>query len=502
MTPTVGVVGVVATFAIAGPVAGIAGFVILLLLVIAALFNSLRSSIQDPSAPEREEDASEEKVEQSNPPSDAGQEPELEPPTEPAKSDEESNDPFMLAFRALVGGDIASAESYFAEYEDAGESQEERIERKAQSLGWLASRGKPSALSELADLRSNNPGLERPLHALAMAHSDLGDPRTAAELIDSHIAGVDAQAQFSLIVAQAEYWSDAGEPDAALSVSLQALGHAQTQDQIARAQEARGKALEDLGRHFEAFGAREEALLADPSRKSLRFALAYAYSKQDLDTLAVFHYQVLLQQQPNNCGARNNLGVELVTLDVKSAAVEEFKKAADDNEQYAPANLAGRLVSAGFLDEAASWIRQAQEHENPPPFVGTTSASIGDAREKDVEKRREITTEGDGLRAQMRAFAAGTECTSPVGEWLIDGEQPLIFETSDETTYVAESGKGSDKLEIVLARHGNGYKVKWKEGSYASSSDGFAVISGTELRGILLNKPTRNRATSFTARRA
>lgn len=505
VAPILGLAGVIATFAFAGATAGIVGVFVLMLLAIGVLFNSLRLQIREPDPIIPVVVPTDEPLDRNETGADLGHEPEVEPPfysDSVDAVDDPPDDPAMLGFRALTKGDPVGAQKHFDKYCDEAETPEDLVDRKAWTLRWLASSVRPSAIQDLEALRSENPSTSAPLRALAGAHSDMGDARTAAGVIGMHIEEFATEAQLELLIDQSKFLSEAHQYESSLAAAAEALSRARKPAETARAQAARGTALRGLDRQFEAFGAIEESLVADPSQKNRRFMLAYEYSQLGLDTLAVFHYQMVLRQYPDHSTARNNLGVQLSKLDVESAAVDEFKRAAASHEEYSPVNLARRLVDAGFLEEATVWIKQAQENKKPPEFTGAIASSIAAARENDMSARDEMNAEGDRLRTTVKEFAGSPDHPSPVGDWTIDGHQNLTFKANDEGQYVAESGEGKNHLKVTLSTVGNGSSVTWQVGQIVRTThSGFATISGSELRGLLLDKPAKGRASEFVARR-
>jgi tetratricopeptide (TPR) repeat protein len=149
------------------------------------------------------------------------------------------------------------------------------------------------------------------------------------------------------------------------------------------------KALaEKLGLVRVSRGIDEIRLKGTPDNTSLRFDLAHQYSDDKQHALTIHHYQAIPMQERNGT-VWNNLGVAFANLEMPGRAVEAYTVASTKGETIADGNLAHKLVTAGFLDQAKMMAENAVKieghHEN---VVGALSA-IQTARDDELRKEAE-----------------------------------------------------------------------------------------------------------------
>ena len=66
----------------------------------------------------------------------------------------------------------------------------------------------------------------------------------------------------------------------------------------------------------------------------------------------MMHYRTLLKFEPNNTGALNNIAILYGEGDMPINGVGSYKKAIQNGNALAAANLAYQYMDAGFADEA------------------------------------------------------------------------------------------------------------------------------------------------------
>jgi tetratricopeptide (TPR) repeat protein len=101
-----------------------------------------------------------------------------------------------------------------------------------------------------------------------------------------------------------------------------------------------------------AYALYELALTLAPADTDLRFDVAHAFADSGAPSAAFLHYTDLAEREANNNGALNNLGVAASNLGLESIAVEHYIRSEQLGNTLATANLAWKLIDAGFLKEA------------------------------------------------------------------------------------------------------------------------------------------------------
>ena len=103
----------------------------------------------------------------------------------------------------------------------------------------------------------------------------------------------------------------------------------------------------------------EKALEIKPNDQGTLFDLAYAYSQNKQDNLAILHYKSLVNIDPTHQNAFNNLGVAYGKLNFRFSQIKSFNQAFELDNTLAASNLAQQYIAAGFEKEARSILEEA-----------------------------------------------------------------------------------------------------------------------------------------------
>jgi tetratricopeptide (TPR) repeat protein len=106
------------------------------------------------------------------------------------------------------------------------------------------------------------------------------------------------------------------------------------------------------------FGVIEQLLKINPGDNTSRFNLAYRYSNNSQDELALFHY-LKIPHRERDPYSWNNLGVAYQLHNINNNSVKAFKQADQMGNSLAMSNLAKKLITAGFLEEAEEICNRA-----------------------------------------------------------------------------------------------------------------------------------------------
>jgi tetratricopeptide (TPR) repeat protein len=240
--------------------------------------------------------------------------------------------------------------------------------------------------------------------------------------------------------------------------------------------EARAILYEGLARHYDETDqqelkalALEKALEHKPENASLRFDAARAYSASDSNALSLLHYLIILQISPQNSGALNNAGVDYDTLQMRTLAVDSYRKAYALVNTLAAANQAYLYLNAGFAEDASRLLEEAQQQDDPHPNVAAAIAAVSQKREQDEETEKSVLKKAREQRAFLSAyaeryFAPSTIPTSFDGEWQSDegfkvsiSQQSETIETSWNSnskiyTFKGDTHRGTAKISEIKGR--------------------------------------------------
>lgn len=130
------------------------------------------------------------------------------------------------------------------------------------------------------------------------------------------------------------------------------------------------------------FSLSEAALAIQPDDSSLRFDLAYKYSELDLFKLSTYHYKILAQTSPSD-NNWNNLGVAYGNLNINTKSIDAYIKSSNLEGTLAKSNLANKLLSIGFAQQAMDLCKQAMTKDNYDKRVTASLEAVNEKLEAD-----------------------------------------------------------------------------------------------------------------------
>lgn len=147
----------------------------------------------------------------------------------------------------------------------------------------------------------------------------------------------------------------------------------------------------------------DKAVELKPNDTNLVFKAGYAYAESEYDELSLLHYKNAQDINPNDEMVQNNLGVQYDNLKMPIKSVFSYRRAEQLGNTLASANLAYRLMNAGFTEEAFVVLNSAAEKENIHPNVNSALSDLP----KRIEKEDEIEREKIRLALNLRKFFLG-----------------------------------------------------------------------------------------------
>ena len=156
--------------------------------------------------------------------------------------------------------------------------------------------------------------------------------------------------------------------------------------------------------------ANEMALSYSPKNETLMFDTAFAYTNTDKNTseqipsLALLHYNELIESDRNSQAAYNNMGVALSAFELEGLAAEKYKKAAELGNTLSVANLSSRFINAGFYQEAKQILLKAKESADIHENVWTGLDSLSKKEKEEAEKYAEILAQAKEEQKFIKKF--------------------------------------------------------------------------------------------------
>lgn len=212
---------------------------------------------------------------------------------------------------------------------------------------------------------------------------------------------------------------------------------------------------------------------------SLLFDTSYVLADIEENVLAISYYKQLLNINPNDTSAQNNIGVSYDRLKVASLSNYNYAKSSESGNTLATANLALNLISSGFYNEAEKILERDRVKENIHENLIKAIDELKTQKDKEAKRDELISKQSDRLRAYFTALGndiisrhnsiinfGTSEFMSPTNEKV----QIEHYSTSIEITWAHGEYKHKVSLKSNLFYGQASYKIT-KEGTFVFQSD-------------------------------
>jgi tetratricopeptide (TPR) repeat protein len=138
----------------------------------------------------------------------------------------------------------------------------------------------------------------------------------------------------------------------------------------------------------------EKAVIADPTNEDSRFSLAYNYADKDNQNtylLALQQYRLLLEQNPKNTSALNNIALLYKELGLEGEHDKFLHLAMEQGSAHAKGNHIINLVEKGFFVDAQNLIKTLSVKEKNEERILDAIRHLDKAREIQSENLNKLT---------------------------------------------------------------------------------------------------------------
>jgi tetratricopeptide (TPR) repeat protein len=441
----------------------------------------------------------------------ATREPDQLPPAPPdvaATADVEAESRFVRACDLLRSGKYADGIKLMEE--------EARTKPVAQQVALLAFgrhlaavKGSKAALDDLRRTAQEHQGIFEAQLWLGIALEDLGMREDAcAEFLQAYGAAVSDEDRASALIWRAR--SRGRAQCETITVVAELLERSRT----LKEHEAQSRIYASAAELFlnsdppdfdRAFALYELAVQLAPTNNSLRFDLAYAYGQQDAHAAAFLQYKNLVDREPDNGMAANNLGAAATSLGLPSIGVDYYKRAEDLGNTLATANLAWKLINMGFLQEARARLRPKLDISGVHRNVLEALGGLARTESEDETKSKDILKAVEKIRA-FRArlgegLASGVVAGPEAGGDYSDGVAFLRVAVSPPKAVKGDLRTGGEIWDLSGSVLGPALLVQWeereREGEKAwvyslvprKKGHGLFIVEGESLAGFTYEGP-------------
>lgn len=312
--------------------------------------------------------------------------------------------------------DYAGANSISDQYiqSELGKQEQSRKSWEAYTEYFNLAHGKGGSLAQLTKLAADDEGDSEISMYLARIYEKYDEFGKAA-VTYTKAAGLagDISDELQLLgKAACAHQLDGNEADALALIAQMKSMSADTGKGEAEVLQAERR-LAEIAHEDEILIATMERLLdLDPTDMDTRFALAYKYSNQGSNELAVMHY-ARIPYAERSAMAWNNLGVAFDQIGLPAKSVNAYRKSEEMGETLAMSNLANKLIEAGFVSEAQTICDEALKLKDFHQNVGSTLGRLKGLPEVENKKEAEAQKKAKPLSEFYKEFGRGVARPMP-----------------------------------------------------------------------------------------
>lgn len=211
----------------------------------------------------------------------------------------------------------------------------------------------------------------------------------------------------------------------------------------------------------------EKAIEVLPNDTSKMFDLAYDYSDSDYNDASILRYINLLNFEPKNSMALNNLGYSFSLKNMDFKTVEYYKQAIENNNTLSVGNLSFKLLNAGFYDEAKKLIDAHKDEEDIDQMVIRAENELFDKKKKEAKELEESQKEGRKVSDFFKLYS----------NTMLSLESLNNYESKD---WFDEDG---NQISVTISN--SNLLIKWsKPNKHLEDDDQFEIKGNVNIQGI------------------
>ncbi|EOB6242440.1 tetratricopeptide repeat protein [Vibrio vulnificus] len=353
------------------------------------------------------------------------------PAAKSSKVEEQESEGWVAAcLSAFDSRDINKAKDIFRQHQGNEGDDKQLYRDKTFFLIMMFEAGYGvEAISELERHAKNAEDEKQKLDALVQLSKFLIRDKQYDRAIDMWLSArndiLNNELAIKLEIAMAEVYLNKGEPSTSKDHLINALRSSDDANTRADVYKMLAEAEKKLGNSDLAACCLDRYTQLRPDDLNGLFASAYSAAETNITELAVYNYELLVNRCPSHPFAWNNLGVEAQKLNFPISSVNNYKKATEQENSLAMANLGYKLLHAGYTDEAENYARKAQEYESVHQNVYKLLSDIEWQKETEQTRWNELQATSYKKQALYRKFTEKHYLGVPqnfVGTWVLESE--------------------------------------------------------------------------------
>lgn len=305
-----------------------------------------------------------------------------------------TRDNYELAiFRMVAAGDEKGAESIDQAYLMTDHATEDDNKATWQArIEWLRVLfGSSGNIGKIKELATRHPKSWKVLSYLGKCYAEYEEYESAAETFLAAESLAEGREDEQTLKGEAAiFYAKAGQPDRAFKIVRELkAGVASGVYSEVRLLEVMRRIAEGQKNQSALLAILERSAELSPEDLDIRFSLAYRYSENGNNDLALTNY-LKVPYQMRSAMVWNNLGVAFDEFSMPGKAVSAFLRAVDSDETLAMSNLARKWLSLGFVREAQEMCDRAVAMKDYHKNVSHVLSMVRDLPDKEDEKLSEL----------------------------------------------------------------------------------------------------------------
>lgn len=394
-------------------------------------------------------------------------------------------------------GSLEELEQFYFQLQETTKDYNERIDNQSLYLSLRYRKGDKESLKQLINLCgeaiANPQALGLLYYRLGICYDFAGVHGKAIEYYELAI-GHDSfrkSRSFTLAVSNlAKCQYSIGKHSKAIEVLLKEINKPTNPDNRAELFEA----LADIFTKDENEESRILALLNvlenNPNDTSSLFGIAYSLEKIGLHHLAILYYKKVVLFDPEHSNGLNNLGVSYDALQLPFHSIQSYKKSFNLQNSLAGANLAFKLISLGFEEEAHNILSKSSDMDEVSPNVDNALETLKTNIANENKKEAMILKASDEQRSFFICYSEAyfTEYKDEIpieGFWLLtDGTEGTVKQNGNHFELLWSVNEKKRKITglftnraIKIAYYTPGVSYSQTEPPLTKDIDGYGYIS-------------------------
>lgn len=163
------------------------------------------------------------------------------------------------------------------------------------------------------------------------------------------------------------------------------------------------------------------------------FDIAYNHKS---DLVSAYVYNKILYIRPEHSSALNNLGVAYGVLKINISSIKCYKKSLKNGISLAAANIANKLINAGFEDEALEYLNTEKKkdkyHENVDHHLSRLHKEDNNETDKKEKLEKNAIIRIDYMNENALSFIKKIDSNSLAGKEFKCEKNSIIFYKKDD----------------------------------------------------------------------